>query len=251
MKKLALWLAMASAVFAQTKESKNQAEFEVASVRLALDDGSHDIDGDKAFYKIHNLTLKRLIAQAWEIDETAIFGGPSWLNSDGYDITARIPHAETPQTSEQLHQMLQSLLVDRFHLAIHRESRQTSGYALLLAKRGSKMEPAKPDGKGSESRGSNSHLSATNVTMEGFAKRLSRNRDIAKPVVDRTGLKGGFNFALDWTPQSIEPARDSSPDVSPAIFAALQEQLGLRLESAKVPVLAVVIDRVDKPDVDQ
>jgi uncharacterized protein (TIGR03435 family) len=80
--------------------------------------------------------------------------------------------------------------------------------------------------------------------MEALARRLSRNRDIGKPVVDKTGLTGGFNFELDWRPERLE----SSSDDSTSIFTALQEQLGLKLESAKVTTLVIVVDHAEKPD---
>jgi uncharacterized protein (TIGR03435 family) len=243
MKYLTLLLMIAGAAAAQ--------EFEVASIRPAVDDGGHDSDSDGGFYKIHNLTLKRLIADGWQVDVGTISGGPNWAESDGFDINARIPREPGATKEEALHEMTRNLLIDRFRLAIHREPRQMAGYELRVAKKGSKMEPARAEQDGSESNSNGSHLGATNYTMEALARRLSRNRDVGKVVVDKTGLKGGFNFALDWTPQSAESARDSSPDEPPAIFAAIQEQLGLKLESAKVTIQAIVIDRAQKPAFDQ
>lgn len=138
--------------------------------------------------------------------------------------------------------MIQSLLADRFQLIIHREPQQISGYALVVAKKGPKMERAKPDQKDSHTDSNNTHLRAENVTMEAFANHLSY--DIEKLVVDKTGLTGGFNFELDWVPERLE----SSSDDRTSIFTALQEQLGLKLESAKVSTLAIVVDRAEKPD---
>jgi len=96
--------------------------------------------------------------------------------------------------------------------------------------------------------GSNSHLKAENVTMENFARSLSRNRgDIGELVVDKTGLTGGFNFELEWMPDRLETKLDAPSAPRPSIFTALQEQLGLRLESAQVPIQAIVIDRAERP----
>ncbi|HWF06890.1 MAG TPA: TIGR03435 family protein [Bryobacteraceae bacterium] len=226
-------------------------EFEVASIRPAIDDGNHDSDSDGGFYKIHNLTLKRLIANGWQVDAGTISGGPSWADSDGFDINARIPREPGAAKEDALREMTRNLLIDRFHLAIHREPRQMAGYELRVVKKGSKMEPARPEQDGSESHSNGSHLGATNYTMEALARRLSRNPDVAKLVVDKTGLKGGFNFALDWTPQQLESSRAGTPDEHPSIFGALEEQLGLKLESAKVTIQAIVIDRATKPEFDQ
>jgi uncharacterized protein (TIGR03435 family) len=244
MKKFALSIALAALLSAQTPVPGKKAEFEVASIRPAKEDGDHDLDTDKGFFRTHNLTLKRLIATAWEVDTSQILGGPNWIDSDSYDITARIPAEFAQQTREKVPEMIQSLLAERFQLMIHREPRQVSGYALVVAKKGPKMERAKADQKGPTSNSSDSYLKAENVTMEAFARRLSRNRDIGKAVVDKTGLIGGFNFELEWMPERLE----SSSDDRTSILTALQEQLGLKLESAKVTTLAIVVDRAEKPE---
>jgi bla regulator protein BlaR1 len=231
---------------AQTPAPEKLAKFEVATIRPAIDDDDHGSDTIGSLYRTHNLSLKRLISRAFDIDISRIYGGPKWTDSDGYDITAKIPGEFVPQTRDKLPQMIQSLLTDRFQLVIHREPRQVSGYELVVAKKGSKMQPAKPD-EGSHSNGSGSHLKAENVTMEGFAKNLSRNRDIGELVVDKTGLTGGFNFELDWMPERPNAKPDASIDDRASIFTALQEQLGLKLESAKVPIQVIVIDRAEKP----
>jgi uncharacterized protein (TIGR03435 family) len=246
MKKFALSIAMAALLSAQTPVPEKKAEFEVASIRPAKQDGDHDSNTDKGFYRTHNLTLKRLIARAWEIDETQIFGGPNWMDSDSYDITARIPAEFAQQTREKVPLMIQSLLADRFQLVIHREPRQISGYVLVVAKKGPKMERAKPEQTGSHADSNNTHLTAKNVTMEGFANHLSR--DLGKLVVDKTGLTGGFNFELEWLPERLQSSPEPSVDDRPSIFTAVEQQLGLKLESAKVTALAIVVDRAEKPE---
>ena len=112
------------------------------------------------------------------------------------------------------------------------------------------MERAKPDQKDSDIHSNNSHLRAENVTTENFTRALSRNRDVGELVVDKTGLTGGFNFELDWSPERPDSKPDASPDDRPSIFTAVQEQLGLKLESGKVPIPAIVIDRAAKPEAD-
>jgi uncharacterized protein (TIGR03435 family) len=252
MKKIALLIAIATLAPAQAPVSdpvSNKAPaFEVAAVRVAKDDGSHDNDSDNGIVRIHNYTLKRLISRAWEIDMSQIYGGPNWIDSESYDINAKIP-AEFVRAYNKVPQMMQNLLIERFQLVIHREPRQVAGYELVLTKKGSHMENARPGQKDSSSMNSNnSNLKAQNVTMEAFARYLSRNRDVGKLVADKTGLAGGFNFDLDWMPERIESSPEPSADDRPSIFAALQERLGLKLEAAKVQVMAIVIDRAEKPD---
>ena len=243
MKKLAFSTALAALTMAQTPDPDKRPAFEVASIRPAQQDGNHDSDIDGGLYRTHNLTLKRLIGSAWGVDAGEIFGGRGWLDSDSYDITARIPAEFVPQAGQKLPQMIQSLLADRFQLVIHREPRQIPGYTLVVAKTGLKMKRAAPDANGAEIHAQNTHLSAENVTMEAFARHLSRNRDLGKPVLDKTGLTDAFTFVLDWSRERSEPSSDDRP----SIFTALQEQLGLRLESSRIPILAIVVDRAEKP----
>jgi bla regulator protein BlaR1 len=240
-------LLNAPASRAQTTDG-NAPKFEVAAIHPAKQDDEHSSDTEKGHFLVHNLTLKRLMARAYDIDIGLISGGPKWVDSDSYDINAKIPEEFAQQTREKVPLMLQSLLADRFHLVIHREPGQISGYVLVVAKNGPKMERADPDQKDIKIRTTkNAHLIAQNVTMEAFAKDLSRNRDVGKPVVDRTGLSGNFKFELDWMPVPLVPTPESPSDDRPSIFTALQERLGLKLESAKIPTSAIVIDHVERP----
>ena len=240
MRRLAVCLVIAANLSAQT--------FEVASIHSAKDDGGHDSDVDKGLFRAHNLTLRRLIALACEVDARQVLGGPNWLDSDGFDITARIPEELVPQQREKFPLMLQALLAARFKPVIHREPRQVSGYALVVSKKGPKMTPSTSD-QDSDLTSHNNHLTGKNATMKALARHLSRNREIGELVVDRTGLTGRFNFELIWQPERLEAIKpEPSNDDHPGIFTALQEQLGLRLESAKAPLDAVIVDRAEKPD---
>jgi uncharacterized protein (TIGR03435 family) len=249
MKCLVLLVAVVALMPAQTEK---KVEFEVASVKPCKDDGDHDIDVDKGLYRIHNLTLKRMIANAYQLDASEILGGPNWLDSDSFDITAKIPQEFVDLKPARTPEMLQSLLAERFHLTIHREVRQVSGYALVVAKNGPKMEQAKPDAEGSSTNSNNTvngmHLRAVNTTMERLAARLSRYNEIGQVVVDKTGLTGAFDFDLEWMPERRDGKADAHADDLPGIFTALQEKLGLKLESAKLPIQAIVIDRAEKPE---
>jgi len=245
MKFAVLSIMITSLALAQTPEKK--AAFDVAAIRMSQQDDGQDVDSDQGLFRAHNLTAKRLISLAYTIDMSEIIGGPKWLDSDRYDINAKIPAEFAQQTSTRLPEMIEALLADRFQLVIHREQRQMSVYALLADKKGTKLQPAKAPDKGSGSHSNGRHLVATNVSMENLAKRLSR--EVMGVVADRTGLTGGFDFELEWTPEKILGA-DAATDDRPSIFAALEEQLGLRLEPAKIPVSAVVVDKAEKPATD-
>jgi bla regulator protein BlaR1 len=220
-------------------------KYEVAVVRPAKPDDERGFDTEKGRFMAHNVTLMGLVARAYDLDVSLISGGPKWAASDRYDINAKFPDGFAQPTAEQGRQMLQNLLAGQFQLAIHREPGQVSGYALVVAKNGPKMEHADPNLQGIKIRTRDTHLIAENVSMEEFAKDLKRI--VGKLVADKTGLSGYFKFELDWTPERPGSSAESSSDDRPSIFTALQERLGLRLESAKIPVSAIVVDRAEKP----
>lgn len=246
---IALFIASAALMPAQAPVSEKRPEFEVASVRPAKQDNSHKVQGDRDSFRAHNITLKRLIALAYYIDIGEdlgeVLGGPKWAYSDGFDINAKIPDEFAHGLPrEKLGQMLQNLLAARFQLVIHREQRRESGYLLLVSKNGPKMERANADERSNlDSR--NTRATAKNITMKELARYLSDNIQI--PVMDKSGLTGGFDFQLDWVPERLDARPEASSDPRPSIFSALQEQLGLKLESAQVRMLAIVIDRAEKP----
>jgi len=244
LKELAVLLLALHLAPAQTPGTPRVLEFEVASVRLAIPDDDHSIDSDGGRFFAHNLTLKRLVALGWDVDESLVRGGPNWISSDAYDINATIP----PDTARvRIPEMIQSLLAKRFHLITHREPSTISGYALGVAKNGPKLQTSRLVDNGAETSAASGHIAAKNITMERFAIRLSRVQDIGRGVVNQTGLTDRFDFELDWTPDTF--AGDNQPISDHiSIFTALQEQLGLKLAPGKVPVLTVVVDRVQKPE---
>jgi bla regulator protein blaR1 len=218
-----------------------------------------------------NATLRSLIREAYQVRDFELSGGPAWLDSARYDIEAKgqVEPGSQEQTGLQIMKMLQALLADRFQLRIHRETKDMPIYALLVAKNGPKLEasrgvcfdptagvpppPTLPDQSPSRPCGgfnnSSNQMLGASVGMSRFAANLSRF--IGRTVVDRTGLNGTFDVALRWTPyegQAWLPTGPPPPDDSqPSIFSAVQEQLGLRLESQRGPVEVLVIDRAEKP----
>ncbi len=235
-------LALAGAAFAQTPKP----EFEVASIRVAVKDNSSGIGVHNERFETHNVTLKVLVARAFEVSTEEVFGGPDWADQDSYDIQAKMPvDLSDSQKKEQRPLMLQALLADRFHLVMHRETRQVSGYTLTVGKSGPKLETANAEA-GTNMDSSRSQLKAQNADMDGLTKFLADR--LEAPVANKTGLTGGFNFKLRWSPDALAAKADAAADAPPILPTAVQEQLGLKLDSGKISVAVIVIDSAAKPN---
>jgi uncharacterized protein (TIGR03435 family) len=222
-------------------------QFEAASIKPA-DPGysGHSWNADPERLTARNLSLKALITAAWDVKTYQIAGGPKWLDSDAFDIVATIEDIgeKLPRGKEadaRIRMAVQNLLADRFHLVIHKETRPMTGYSLLVARNGFKLQKAEGDRGGwGMGRGK---MTAQRTSMEDITSFLAFQLD--RPVVDATGIQGVFNFTLEWSPND-RPDADPS-DNRPSIFTAIEETLGLRLEPGKVPVQIIVIDRAEKP----
>jgi uncharacterized protein (TIGR03435 family) len=182
-----------------------------------------------------NASLDECIRWAYEVKEYQV-SGPPWLNSDTvtYNIEAKAP-PETP--AKQIRLMLQTLLAERFKLALHRESRMLSVYNLVVAKNGHKLQEAAPEGRAglfSDSSLTSVNVSSQRASMAGLANKLSL--DVGRPVFDRTEIKGFFRISLEW-------AREGD---GASVFTAVQEQLGLKLEGAKAPIEVLVNDHAQR-----
>jgi len=241
---LAAVLLSGAAVFAA---GDVRPQFEVASVRP--NDSGTGVDrirNVKGIFEIVNVPLKRLVAMAWGIPENQeyLIRGPDWVNERNFDIRARYP-VGTAQSDTLL--MLQRLLEERFHMVLKHESREISGYALIVAKGGPKMprSPHGPDPSCAMPRGGfrvlHGHANGCGVTMQGLADRLSRTSfGLDRPVIDRSGLEGAYNVTLDFA----DPEHPEESE-KPSLVTAVQEQLGLRLEARKIRLDVLVIDRAD------
>jgi uncharacterized protein (TIGR03435 family) len=199
-------------------------------------------------------TLKLLIAAAYNLNSKAISGGPGWVESDHYDILAVTPGEVRPTHDEQM-AMLRSLLTTRFKLTSHREPKEFSIYELQVAKGGPRLKPstAPPDDPPqliSTVYPERMVLPARNVTMSDLASILQRAM-LDRPVVDRTGLSGKYDFDLEWAPDETQFGGEvlSAPAdaPSPPLFSAIQQQLGLKLQATKGSIQAFVIDTVERP----
>jgi uncharacterized protein (TIGR03435 family) len=267
---LMLWLMLLSIASAQSPQ------FEVASIKPAAPDahGTFIGPGPGGGVRITNMTLKEMIVFGWRVQPFQISGGPSWLDSMHYDVVAK---PEAKPKPDEVPLMLQALLTERFQLMLHRETKELPMFALTLARKDGKFgpklvphegdcappdpskppprpEPGKPPtlGCGGMSMGPRG-MTAIGVPVGNLVPMLARI--LGSTVVDKTGLTGNFDVSAEWTPDETQtlgfllggPAPPPSDAAGPSIFTALQEQLGLKLESQKGPVEVLVIDRAEKP----
>lgn len=233
-------------LFAQ--QAVSPPTFEVAAIKPSVDPpGSlSGIFESKGRINAKNVTLKRCVRGAYNIPEPQIVGGPKWVDQDRYYIEAK---TTVPAGDQDLMLMLQTLLADRFKLILHREQRPLTGYRLVVAKGGVKAQPSAPD-RSSVGHSQRGRIDAEACTMAQLALKLSEV--LQKPVLDTTGIPERFDLKLEWTPDEMQakpPSADQrgSATDGPSIFAALQEQLGLKLEAGKIPTEVLVIDSAEKP----
>ncbi len=266
---------------AQTSPATAAPKFEVVSIKP-----SHEGGGlfrvalqPSGRFMANNITVRFLLEQAYALKDAQISGAPGWIESEHFDIEAKPDDAIIEQKlsrderGRQISLMMQSLLADRFKLALHHETKELPVYALVVAKSGSKLKqappapldanPAEPGPPGGRVRRGGVQMRRGELTASAIP--LDRLEDVlshvtGRPVVNRTGLEGLYDFTLKWTPEEGEgpmmggppgpPPPDAPPPPEangPTIFTALQEQLGLKLESQKTPMDTVVIDHVEQP----
>jgi uncharacterized protein (TIGR03435 family) len=221
-----------------------------------------------------NVSLKQLILLTWGVNDDRISGAPSWIDHANYDIEAKVDSADVPAmrnlTIDQRREMVRKLLEDRFGLKSHEETKELPVYALVVAKGGPKLHEAKPgdaypngfkgpDGKGGAGMMmfNGKQLTAQGVPISNLTQFLSRQTQ--RTVIDKTGLTGKYDFTLDVPGMPKlgpmqKPAEDNaagadsaSEDSGPSIFTLVQDQLGLKLDSAKAPLPVVIIDHVEQP----
>jgi uncharacterized protein (TIGR03435 family) len=290
---------------ALTQTAENSPSFEVASVKPAAPITSNFIrvgmrggpgSSDPGQITYTNVTVKNVLVNAYGVKSFQI-SGPGWLDSERYDIVAKLPRGAT---KAEFMAMLQNLLAERFKLTLHRETKDLPMYALVVAKNGPKLKVSVDDAATAKAGGSaatmgrvtvgkdgfpvlpgrgaasmsfmngNARMTASGQSMARLAEMLSSQLDL--PVVDMTGLTGNYDFTLYFAPEGLAGMRlpgglpqppppgeggggmpvASAPDAqsNPNLFAALQEQLGLKLEQRKGPVDLLVVDHLEKAPIE-
>ncbi len=233
--------------------------FEVATVKPAGPDvrGRFMRMQSANRFEARNHALRTLIAAAYDLSPKAISGGPPWVDTDHWEILAKTPGDVRPNLTEQM-SMLRQLLSERFRLVLHRAPKELPVYVLTVAKGGPKLKATTTDPNATPEgppplvfvlSSDGARLPARYATMGELASVLQRS-PLDRPVLDRTHLSGRYDFDLEFAPDETvwdgQIPRPESGD-RPSLFAAIQQQLGLRLEATKSVVDALVIDTVQRP----
>ena len=194
-------------------------------------------------FKADAAWVRGVIGWAYGVLAVQVRGGPDWVDSERYDFLAK---AESPDAGpDEIRAMLRTLLAERFKLVTRRETQQITAYTLVIGKNGSKMEEAKEGRKNYINWTGRGRVVFTECNMLGLVNVLSST--VGGPVIDKTGLKGVYNFQLEYTdPRFLRSDTPQPVDSPPDIFAAVQEQLGLKLEAGKGPAEILVIDHIEK-----
>ena len=229
--------ALAMGLWAQEKPA-----FEVASVKAHEGgDGSFSFDiAQSGRVSARNMTVWNLIRSAYGLKDGEIAGGPGWVKTQGFDIDAK-PEGDAPVERKQAQAMLGALLEERFAMRSHRETREQAGYELVVDKGGAKLAPA-GEGRALLKFGD---LNDPKMTLASLCQILEF--DVARPVVNKTGLDGPYAIQLRWATDRAPKTDAAANDGLPSLFTAVRETLGLRMENAKVPVGVLVIDSVAMP----
>jgi len=245
--RILLWSAIgvaAAELLCSAQTPVDKPSIEVAAIRQNTNRAapvSLSVSGPRLIITAYG--LPGLLMTAYGMDRFQIVGGPNWIDSDRFDITVKAAGQET-LTSAQVRLLIQTLLVQRFQLRAHRETQDVPAYDLVIAKSGLRIKPSTstlPTSMRLGNRGTLAELVVLQGTLDQFAKYLS-GAGIGRPVVNRTELSGGYDFTLKWAPDGA-----GNTDGGVSIFTAIQEQLGLKLESGKAPAVVMVIDSAEKP----
>jgi uncharacterized protein (TIGR03435 family) len=232
-------------------------EFDVVSLKPSVPDEHNSFMFQSlpgGTIRMAGVPLRMMIMEAYGVKAFQISGGPDWIRTGRWDVLAKAEGFQGRIPREQEDLMVQRMMADRFQLKLHRETKEESVYTLVVEKNGPKMIPH--SGNERQFRSRYGSLTVKKGRVGSFADWLSR--ELGRVVIDKTDLKGEYDYALEWMPDPGEGGPESNglppeaprPHVDtngPSIFTAVQEQLGLRLVSQKGPVEIVVIDSVERP----
>ena len=218
-------------------------------VAVKASDPNDRVSGDNfvgSRYTIERKTVMEMLSLGYGVQKRQIMNAPEWAATDHWDVNG-VPDTPGEPDQRQRNSLVRRLLAERFGLKVHTEQREMPVYALILAKGGAKLTQSThdphdvPDLSGSGNRVQQS-MRFTNLSMTELATGLQDWTD--RPVVNRTGLSGRYDFKLRWT---SDETRTAAPDAPPGLFTAIQEQIGLKLEPVKAMADVLVIDKVEQP----
>jgi uncharacterized protein (TIGR03435 family) len=244
MKRIFVGLLAVAALVGSLAGQTEKAAFEVASVKPAEGGGPagdipRNMDTSPGHLAMRNVPLRYAIEWAFDLKDYQITG-PEWIKSDErYDIIAKAP---TPATDDQMKPMLQTLLVERFQMKIHKETKDLPVYALVPGKGAPKVKEVSADGQPSIQGNGTGGATFHQFGLGRLTFLLSRRMD--RPVLDLTGLKGVYDYTIDLS--GLGRPGDNGATEGPSIFSAVQQDLGLKLEARKEPVEMLIIDHVEK-----
>jgi uncharacterized protein (TIGR03435 family) len=238
------WFRLSALMLLGTLWAQEKPAFEAASIHAntwsEIGQSFFDLSGVGRLVA-RNMDVWDLVRLAFGLRDSQMAGGPAWIKSEGFDIQASASAPGTVVARPLALQMLQTLLEDRFHLRWHNEMREMAVYALRVATGGPKLAPAK---QGQSGRMQMGDLSVPSMTMASLCQILEH--ETRRLVIDQTQLKDSYAIKLQWARDAAKGT--SEPDTSrPSLLTAVQEQLGLRLESARLAVKVFVIDEVRRP----
>jgi uncharacterized protein (TIGR03435 family) len=220
-----------------TAQQSSAVAFDVISIKPNKNDSAgQSIGGDKGVWRATNVTAKDVILNAYEILPEQIVRAPSWFDSDRFDIQASFHDEGALPAVEALRLRIRALLAERFGFTVHFDTKELQSYILVVSSKGHKLTPSEaPFGMKARA----GHMECTAITMDLFARNLAGR--VKRPVTNRTELNGNYDLTLDYEPDM------GAPSEKPSLFTALQEQLGLKLESKKAVTKTLVIDHLDRP----
>lgn len=244
--------ALAQATPAASQPPEKLPTYDVSTIRPNTSGSDNvSVSTRPATLQAENVPLKDLLRQAFGVPRNLIFGLPAWAESARFDVNAKVVDPDLARlkklTPEQRRAMLQALYQDRLSLKWHYETRVMPTYDLLLTRDGPKFKAFAGKEGNSGTSMNNTDLTATAVPLSALTDILSIEAE--RPVVDKTGLTGKYDFHLKWTREEAAASTDAGKDTNapPPLFTALQEQLGLRLQPGKDPVQVLVIDQLKPP----
>jgi len=245
--------AITAAIALFLAQSASRQQFDVASIKPHTTGGGTTRRTEQQSLTFLNITLGEFIQIAYDVKHYQI-EGPDWVVDNGsssrYDIVAK---AAAPANERELHAMLASLLVDRFHLTLHREMRVLPVYALVVDKGGPKFKEG-DGGETSISRDPSGGVRYVNYPMAGLAATLSMMPSTGRPVLDRTGLTGRYTFSANLyeipAGLSVEGQKVAMAKAENPAFTTLREQLGLKLEPDRAQIEMLVVDHADRVPTD-